>query len=78
MGLNPGWGDVYTWDTPDQFIDVTHVKPGIYDVIIETNPSGLMTVAGPTKNCSRTRIKLTKTAVRQRHSKANARCPHTF
>jgi hypothetical protein len=78
MGLTPGWGDVYTWDTPDQFIDITHVKPGRYDVIIETNPSGLMTVAGPTHNCSRTRIRLSKTAVKQGRSKANVRCPHSF
>jgi len=78
MGLTPGWGDVYTWDTPDQFIDITHTPPGRYDVIIETNPSGLMTVAGPARNCSRTRIHLMKSDVKQLLSRRNVRCPHSF
>jgi hypothetical protein len=59
MGLTPGWGDVYTWDTPGQFIDVTHVKAGTYDLVEETNPSGRIVVAGPRRTCAMTRLKLT-------------------
>lgn len=75
MGLNPGWGDVYTWDTPDQYIDVTHIPAGTYDIVIETNPSALMKVAGPARTCSRTRIKLTVTAVKTMSSRRSVKCP---
>jgi hypothetical protein len=75
MGLNPGWGDVYTWDTPDQYIDVTHIPAGTYDIVIETNPSALMKVAGPARTCSRTRITLTATAVKSRSSRRSVTCP---
>jgi hypothetical protein len=58
-GITPGWGDVYTWDTPDQYIDVTHVPSGTYDVVEETNPGGAILVAGPAQTCSITKIQLT-------------------
>jgi hypothetical protein len=58
-GITPGWGDVYTWDTPDQYIDVTHVPTGTYDVVEETNPSGAILVAGPSQTCSLTKVHLT-------------------
>jgi bifunctional DNA-binding transcriptional regulator/antitoxin component of YhaV-PrlF toxin-antitoxin module len=40
QGITPGWGNVYTWDTPDQFIDVSHVPSGTYWVVEETIPAG--------------------------------------
>lgn len=58
-GITPGWGDVYTWDTPDQYIDVTGVPSGTYDVVEETNPSGAILVAGPAQTCSLTKVQLT-------------------
>jgi hypothetical protein len=58
-GMTPGWGDVYTWDTPGQFINVTHVKAGTYDLVEETNPNGRIVVAGPTHTCAMTRLRLT-------------------
>jgi hypothetical protein len=58
-GMTPGWGDVYTWDTPGQLINVTHVKAGRYDLVEETNPTGKILVAGAARTCSLTRLKLT-------------------
>lgn len=58
-GITPGWGDVYTWDTPDQYIDVTKVPSGTYDVVEETNPTGAILVAGPEHTCAMTKIQLT-------------------
>ena len=58
-GITPGWGDVYTWDTPDQYIDVTNVPSGVYDVVEETNPTGAILVAGPVSTCAMTQIRLT-------------------
>jgi hypothetical protein len=57
-GVTPGWGDVYTWDTPDQYINVTHVPSGTYDLVEETNPAGQILVAGPAQTCSMTKIQL--------------------
>ena len=58
-GITPGWGDVYTWDTPDQYIDVTNVPSGVYDVVEETNPTGAILVAGPAHTCAMTQVRLT-------------------
>jgi hypothetical protein len=58
-GITPGWGDVYTWDTPGQFINVTHVPSGVYDIVEETNPNGTILVAGPLHTCAMTELRLT-------------------
>src|SRR5439155_12110023 len=74
MGMTPGWADVYTWDTPSQYIDITDVPAGVYDVIAETNPAGDLLVAGPAHVCAKTRIRLTATAVRVLNSNPQAAC----
>ena len=58
-GITPGWGDVYTWDTPEQYIDVTKVPSGLYDLVEETNPAGTLLVAGPARTCALTQLRLT-------------------
>jgi hypothetical protein len=30
MGLSVGWGDIYSWRLPDQYIDITGLTPGRY------------------------------------------------
>jgi hypothetical protein len=42
MGVSPGWGDVYTWDLPDQYIEVTGLEPGKYDVVSIADPGGVL------------------------------------
>jgi hypothetical protein len=63
MGLSPGWGDIYTWDTPDQFIDVTSTPPGVYDIVSRANPAGLLALSGDSRPCAATRVQLTATGV---------------
>lgn len=66
-GMSPGWGDVYTWDTPDQYIDITHVPAGTYDLIEETNPAGAILVGGGAtqqQTCALTQLQLTATTVK--------------
>jgi hypothetical protein len=75
MGVTPGWGDVYTWDTPGQFVDISDTPDGIYDVIEQTNPTGNILVAGPQQTCSRTRLKLTADAVEVISTDAVVPCP---
>jgi hypothetical protein len=62
-GISPGWGDVYTWDTPDQYIDISSVPPGTYALVEETNPDGSLLVAGPTQTCAVTTLSLTASSV---------------
>jgi hypothetical protein len=40
MGLSVGWGDVYGWDLPGQFIDITGLPPGAYRLRAVANPEG--------------------------------------
>ena len=63
-GISSGWGDIYTWDTPDQYIDITKVPAGIYDIVTIGNPSGKLDLAGKSQPCATTRIKLTATSVK--------------
>jgi hypothetical protein len=63
-GISPGWGDIYTWDTPDQYIDITNVPPGVYDIVTRGNPAGSLELAGKSKPCATTRVRLTATSVK--------------
>jgi len=74
-GISPGWGDVYTWDTPDQYIDITNVPPGTYDLVEETNPSGTLLVSGPVHTCALTELRLTATTVELVGTQAQVTCP---
>jgi hypothetical protein len=58
MGLTPGWGDIYTWDTPDQFIDITTTPDGVYDLAARANPSGSLLLSGDPQSCAATRLRL--------------------
>jgi hypothetical protein len=42
MGISAGWGDIYTWDLPAQYIDITTVPDGTYEVVSRSNPDGGM------------------------------------
>ena len=75
MGVSPGWADVYTWDTPSQYIDITRVHSGVYDVVARTNPAGALLVAGPSSVCATTRITLTATKVRALAMEPHTACP---
>jgi hypothetical protein len=46
MGISPGWGDVYTWDVPAQYVDITGIADGVYDVVSVANPLGQIREAG--------------------------------
>jgi hypothetical protein len=63
MGNSPGWGDIYTWDTPSQYIDITATPAGTYDIVAQANPASALLLSGVTKSCAATRIKLTATEV---------------
>jgi hypothetical protein len=74
-GISAGWGDVYTWDTPDQFVDITGLAPGTYDLVERTNPSNTLLVGGPTQTCALTHLRLTATAVATLSTNPSVPCP---
>lgn len=74
-GVSPGWGDVYTWDTPGQFVDISTTPAGTYDVIEKTNPTGSLLVAGPQQTCSRTRLALAADSVKVLSTTDDVPCP---
>lgn len=77
-GISPGWGDVYSWDTPDQYIDISNVAPGIYDLVEKTNPSGRLLVSNwpyDQQTCALTQLQLTATSVSPILSQSNVTCP---
>jgi hypothetical protein len=63
MGLSPGWGDIYTWDTPSQFIDISRTPAGTYDIVARANPTRALLLSGVQQSCATTRITLTDAAV---------------
>jgi hypothetical protein len=46
MGISPGWGDIYTWDLPQQYIDVSKVSDGDFMVVSRSNPDGAILTSG--------------------------------
>jgi hypothetical protein len=47
MGISVGWGDMYTWDLPGQYIDIGHVGDGVYEVVSRANPDGAILESAP-------------------------------
>jgi hypothetical protein len=64
MGISPGWGDVYSWDTPDQYIEITGVPDGLYDVVSTANPDGGILESMRGDDTARTRICLKANTVK--------------
>ena len=57
MGISAGWGDVYTWDVPQQYIEVSGVPDGLYDVVSVANPLGqILESGGHTGGQARSRV----------------------
>jgi hypothetical protein len=65
MGISAGWGDVYTWDLPAQYIDITkNVPDGVYQVVSRSNPDGMLAVADRNSETGVTCIQITGTTVK--------------
>lgn len=58
MGISPGWGDIYTWDLPGQYLDITNVADGTYDVLSIANPDCSLLESAPGLEGAATRIRL--------------------
>lgn len=58
QGITRGWGDIYDYYLPDQFIEVSGVPDGNYILETRGDPEGRMTEKSETNNCTSIRIRL--------------------
>ena len=58
QGISIGCHDTYSRGTRCQWIDVTGVPDGIYDVVVTTNPDGLIPELDHTNNSAKVRVLL--------------------
>jgi hypothetical protein len=66
QGITRGWGDIYDYYLPDQFIEVSGVPDGNYILETRGDPEGRMTEKSETNNCTSIRIRLQGMATRGR------------
>src|SRR5207245_3218663 len=58
QGISRGWADIYSWPLPGQYIEVSGVPDGTYDVVVTVNPFKLIEESDYTDNLACTRIQL--------------------
>ncbi len=61
MGLSVGWGDLYPWYLPDQWIDITGLPAGDYILRAHADPKGFFTEANVNNNKTWTKIRISAT-----------------
>src|SRR5262249_25623600 len=50
QGISAGWGDLYGHDLDCQWVDVTDVPPGEYDLAVTVDPDGVLAESNPANN----------------------------
>jgi hypothetical protein len=84
MGISPGWGDVYTWDLPAQYIDISNNVPdGVYEVVSRANFDNGILTSDTSQQTGVTCVRITASdvrTIREFHSQSNSAplplCPH--
>jgi hypothetical protein len=68
QGMTPGWGDLYDWFLPDQYIEVSGLPDGDYILDTTTDPGGLLTESDTSNNCASVVVRLTNMGTPARHA----------
>ena len=58
QGVQVGWADVYGWNLADQYIDITGVPDGTYELLQIANPNDSVLESTKVDNCTSTIISL--------------------
>jgi hypothetical protein len=61
-GISRGWADEYTWDLPDQMIEVSRVRDGTYWLVTRIDTANKIEEESDANNCLMIRVKLTNVA----------------
>ena len=64
MGLSRGWGDIYKWNLPGQYINVTGLSPGRYRLKGVADPAGWFRERNNANNSTWVNIQLARHGVR--------------
>ena len=56
QGVSVGWEDIYFWNLPDQWIDVTGISPGEYWLESEVDPENHFWEEDDTNNVARVKL----------------------
>jgi hypothetical protein len=59
MGLSPGWYDFYVWGLPDQYVEITGLADGVYELVSTANGSDTLLETDKTDNAASAVIRLT-------------------
>jgi Lysyl oxidase len=62
QGITPGWGDLYDWFLPDQYIEVTGVPDGVYLLETIADPENTILEANESNNCGSAYVRLSNLA----------------
>ncbi|HEV3478866.1 MAG TPA: lysyl oxidase family protein [Gaiellaceae bacterium] len=52
MGLSVGWGDLYRWNLPDQYVDITGLAAGRYRLLVTADAVGWFVESNNTNNAT--------------------------
>ncbi len=63
MGLSVGWGDIYTWDLPGQYINITQLTAGNYRLRGVADPSNWFQETNNTNNRTWVDLRITSNGV---------------
>ena len=61
-GISRGWADEYTWDLPDQMIDVSAVRDGTYWLVTRIDTANKIEEESDANNCLMIKVKLRNVA----------------
>lgn len=64
QGITAGWADVYTWDLPDQYVDITGLPDGCYRLETRADPFGYFVEKDPGDNAGSVDLTLEGDGVR--------------
>ena len=62
QGITPGWGDLYDWFLPDQYIEVSGVADGVYILETIADPDNTILEANESNNCGSVYVRLSNVA----------------
>jgi hypothetical protein len=61
-GIGRGWADEYTWDLPDQMIEVSGMRDGTYWLVTRVDTANKIEEESDANNCLMIKVKLTNMA----------------
>ncbi len=75
QGIDVGWADVYGWNLADQYIDITGLPDGRYELVQAANPTRSIIEQTYRDNCSSTVISIVGDTVTGLASRSSVPCP---